>query len=160
VIRREVGRERERQPEVRRELRAEETRAKEPDRHVRSGAWYGPHELTRLRRGQIRLQLDDIPGKIFFAGREIAAQGVCTALLAGEPVTDAGDDAQLLAGATLAAFAKPGDYATISSALAQALTASFEHDAIWSPIKPDPVRYASVVVDVEEFGPSLDIVWE
>ena len=91
---------------------------------------------------------------------EAAAQAVCAGLLAGQPVDDAGDDAQLLAGATLAAFAKPGDYAAISTALAKALTTSFEHDAIWSPpLSPDPVRYETVI-DVEAYGEAVDIAWD
>ena len=91
---------------------------------------------------------------------EVAAQAVRVGLLGGQPVADAGDDAQLLAGATLAAFEKPGDYAAISTALADALTASFARDPIWSVPSPDAVRLEAVVVDFEEFGPSLDVVGE
>ena len=92
---------------------------------------------------------------------EIAAQAVRSALLGGGSAADAGDDAQLLAGATLAAYEKPGDYPAINVGLAHALTASFARDPIWSPpLTPDPVAFETVIEDIEEFGPGLNITWE
>ena len=48
---REVRRERVRQAERRRELRAEQARAEDPERHVESRARARPARLARLRRG-------------------------------------------------------------------------------------------------------------
>lgn len=72
---------------------------------------------------------------------------------------EAGDDAQLLAGATLAAFAGSTSYDLISQGLNDALDASWAADPIWSLPKPDPTWINSAVTATEKFGPSVDIAW-
>src|SRR5690606_1556286 len=59
-LRREVRGERVRQPQLGRELGAEQARPEDPDRHVRAGAGNGLHHLSRLRRPEVRLQLEDV----------------------------------------------------------------------------------------------------
>ena len=59
-IGREVRGERVRQSEHRCELRTEEARAEDPERHPRAGAGRRAHELSRLRLGEVALQLDDV----------------------------------------------------------------------------------------------------
>lgn len=89
---------------------------------------------------------------------ELAAQAVRAALTVGTSADEAGDDAQLLAGATLAVLDNPANYTKISAGLARALTASFARDPIWSPPSPDPVRIEIVELDLDAFGPPLAIV--
>jgi hypothetical protein len=70
---------------------------------------------------------------------EQAAQRIAAALAAGTPVDDLGDDAQVLAGATVALTAKPGSYDKVNELMKQALTTSFKRDPIWGVPRPDPV---------------------
>jgi hypothetical protein len=56
---------------------------------------------------------------------------------ADRSVAGQGDDAALLAGATLAAFDQPGSYDTITARLNQALDASFATDPFWGTPRPD-----------------------
>jgi len=53
------------------------------------------------------------------------------------PVVNAGDDAQLLAGLTLAVQAQPGKYAAFTKLISDALDNSFANDPIWGPIPRD-----------------------
>jgi hypothetical protein len=67
---------------------------------------------------------------------EDAAQAIKEKLLAATPkdpvnISNMGDDAKLIAGATLAFFSKPEMYAVFSAALMDALTKSFYHDEFW-----------------------------
>lgn len=57
------------------------------------------------------------------------------------PVTGQGDDAALLAGATITAFDKPGLYDTIIARLNEALDASFATDPYRGDTAPRPVSY-------------------
>ena len=68
-----MRRERVRQPEHRRELRAEQARAEDPQRDVRAGAGYRLHGLARGRGGQEALQLEHVLRERVGA-REIAAK--------------------------------------------------------------------------------------
>ena len=69
---------------------------------------------------------------------ESIATSVAASLAQGASIAGAGDDAQLLAGATLAAYANPGQYDAINRSLEQALDLSFQDDPIWGTPKPDP----------------------
>ncbi len=58
-------------------------------------------------------------------------------LAKGQSVSGLGDDAQLLAGATLALTEDPGRYAAVTHALNDALDLSFELDPFWGNAKRD-----------------------
>ena len=73
-LRREVRRERVGQPEHRRELRAEEARAEDPQRHVRARARDRAHRLARLRVGEVALQLERRPAGTCRRSDRVAAQ--------------------------------------------------------------------------------------
>lgn len=62
---------------------------------------------------------------------EAAAQDICTRVLADQTIVRAGDDAQLLAGVTLALLQKPGLYEAATKLLNAALDDSFDQDPIW-----------------------------
>jgi hypothetical protein len=61
-----------------------------------------------------------------------------------------GDDAQLLAGATLAALNKPDTYTAINSALNDALDFSFANDPIWGTPKPDPIFLRNISTNLDD----------
>ncbi|HEX7841584.1 MAG TPA: hypothetical protein VF469_29140 [Kofleriaceae bacterium] len=69
-----------------------------------------------------------------------AALAITAKLLDGEPVIGAGDDAQLLAGLTLALLQHPDDatYASATQLINLALDDSFARDPYWGPGAPDP----------------------
>ena len=89
---REVRRERVRQPERGGELRAEETRAEDPQRHVRARAGNGLDVLVGRGIAEQRLQLLDV-GRERVGAREVAAQRAHRRLVgawrAPEPEVDA-----------------------------------------------------------------------
>lgn len=62
---------------------------------------------------------------------EANAQAVKKALLRGRPISALGDDAQLLAGATLALLAQPERYDAVTRALNDALDESYRTDPVW-----------------------------
>lgn len=62
---------------------------------------------------------------------EAIAQDVCARVLAGKSIVRTGDDAQLLAGVTLALLQKPGLYDAATRLLNAALDDSFDRDPIW-----------------------------
>ena len=62
---------------------------------------------------------------------EVAAQDVCARVLAGNSIVRTGDDAQLLAGVTLALLQKPELYDAATKLLNAALDDSFDQDPIW-----------------------------
>ncbi|HET9258018.1 MAG TPA: hypothetical protein VFO16_22845 [Pseudonocardiaceae bacterium] len=68
---------------------------------------------------------------------EDTALRIAEGMKAGTSVAHQGDDAALLAGATLAAFDQPGSYDTITARLNEALDASFATDPIWGTPTPD-----------------------
>jgi hypothetical protein len=68
---------------------------------------------------------------------ENTAQQIATALQGGTPITDMGDDAQLLAGSTLALLADPNRYDAVTKSLVTALDSSYAHDPIWGDPRPD-----------------------
>jgi hypothetical protein len=68
---------------------------------------------------------------------EARVQAMLTALGKKQSIVGMGDDAQLLAGATLAALAAPGDYDAITKALNDALDHSFANDPLWGLPAPD-----------------------
>jgi hypothetical protein len=74
---------------------------------------------------------------------EAHAQLVKKALLDGQPIGDLGDDAQLLAGATLALLEQPTLYDEVTKALNDGLDLSFQRDPIWGRPQVDAiyVRY-------------------
>jgi hypothetical protein len=75
---------------------------------------------------------------------EAITQRIKAALLAGQPIVAMGDDAQLLAGATLALLDQPSRYNVVTDALNAALDQSFRSDPIWGVPAPDAayIRYA------------------
>jgi len=68
---------------------------------------------------------------------EETALRIAENMKADRSVAGQGDDAALLAGATLAAFDQPGSYETITARLNQALDASFATDPFWGTPRPD-----------------------
>jgi hypothetical protein len=62
---------------------------------------------------------------------EAIAQDVCSRVLAGKSIVAAGDDAQLLAGVTLALLQNPDLYDAATKLLNDALDDSFDRDPIW-----------------------------
>jgi hypothetical protein len=68
---------------------------------------------------------------------EGSAVGIATALKGGEPISGMGDDAQLLAGATLALLDDPTRYDRVTRTLDDALDNSFELDPIWGRPRTD-----------------------
>lgn len=75
---------------------------------------------------------------------ETATAAIRDALLRGRPIAELGDDAQLLAGATLALLQQPDKYDAVTAALNDALDASFAADPIWGspPVDAAYMRYA------------------
>jgi hypothetical protein len=74
---------------------------------------------------------------------ESRAQAVKQAALAGEAIGSLGDDAQLLAGATIALLEKPDQYDVVTAALNAGLDLSFQRDPIWGSPQADAmyIRY-------------------
>ena len=70
---------------------------------------------------------------------EAAARKIAELLGNDESVMEMGDDAQLLAGATLASVAHPDQVDKITARLNEALDSSFAHDPIWGPPVPQQV---------------------
>jgi hypothetical protein len=68
---------------------------------------------------------------------EMAAAGIASKIAAGQSIVASGDDAQLLAGATMALVANPGLYDSATSLLNAALDDSFKRDPIWGDAQPD-----------------------
>lgn len=68
---------------------------------------------------------------------EDTALAIAQNMAANISVAGQGDDAALLAGATIAAFAQPGLYDTITARLNEALDASFASDPYWGAPSPD-----------------------
>jgi hypothetical protein len=62
---------------------------------------------------------------------EEMAQEICRRVLAGQSIVSRGDDAQLLAGVTLALLQKPELYDAATALLNAALDDSFDRDPIW-----------------------------
>jgi hypothetical protein len=79
---------------------------------------------------------------------EAKAQAIKKAMLEGQSVNTLGDDAQLLAGATLALLDQPARYDAVTRALDQALDRSFQSDPIWGarPVDAAYIRYAKELV--------------
>ena len=76
---------------------------------------------------------------------EQAAQRIATALAAGNSVDDMGDDAQVLAGATIALSAKPKSYDQINPLIKSALTKSSNRDPIWGSPIPDATFVRTII---------------
>jgi len=68
---------------------------------------------------------------------EDRALQVAAAMRARGPVTGIGDDAQLLAGLTLAVYENPAAYAEVTRLLDAGLDESFAHDAFWGLAQKD-----------------------
>jgi hypothetical protein len=62
---------------------------------------------------------------------EDIAQEICDKVLAGQSIVATGDDAQLLAGVTMAMLQKPELYEPATKLLEEALDDSFDRDPIW-----------------------------
>jgi hypothetical protein len=62
---------------------------------------------------------------------EDIAQDICDKVLAGKSIVASGDDAQLLAGVTMALLQKPDLYKVATKSLEEALDDSFDRDPIW-----------------------------
>jgi hypothetical protein len=75
---------------------------------------------------------------------EAKAQAIKTATLEGRSARTLGDDAQLMAGATLAVLDQPAQYDAVTRALNEALDRSFQTDPIWGTQPADAayIRYA------------------
>ena len=72
-------------------------------------------------------------------GDETRATVVRDALLAGKSIVSQGDDAQLLAGTTLALLQKPDQYDAFTARLNDALDESFATDPFWGMPPKDPI---------------------
>ena len=83
---------------------------------------------------------------------EAAAQAIATRLQKNEPVVGLGDDAQLLAGATLALLRNAGLYADVQKRLNDALDDSFKTDPIWRGLNPSHVFAPHVFRTATEKG--------
>jgi len=70
---------------------------------------------------------------------EARAMAVKNAVLAGQPIANLGDDAQLLAGVTLALLDQPDLYDAATQALNDGLDLSFKRDPIWGAPQPDAI---------------------
>jgi nucleoside phosphorylase len=68
---------------------------------------------------------------------ENAAVKIAARLQGNFPVVNAGDDAQLLAGFTLALQSQPGKYAAFTKLISDALDNSFANDPVWGPVPSD-----------------------
>ena len=78
LLRREVRRERVRQPELRGELRAEEAGPQDVDRHLGAGAGHGFDPLPGLDRREERLELEDVLREVLgVRRRRRSAASVC-----------------------------------------------------------------------------------
>jgi hypothetical protein len=79
---------------------------------------------------------------------EAKALQIRAALLKEQPIGTLGDDAQLLAGATLALLEMPAMYQSVTEALNEGLDRSFQSDPIWGVALPDAtyIRYAERLV--------------
>jgi hypothetical protein len=78
---------------------------------------------------------------------EATARHAAQLMGAGQSAVGAGDDAHLLAGATLAALDAPDKYAAVSALLNAALDDSFARDSIWHPLRPDPLAIRRFSLD-------------
>jgi hypothetical protein len=72
-------------------------------------------------------------------GDETHATVIRDALAAGRPIAALGDDAQLLAGATLRLLDAPDTYAAVTAALVSGLDQSFATDPIWGVPAAEPI---------------------
>jgi hypothetical protein len=72
---------------------------------------------------------------------EARAMAVKNAVIAGQPIADIGDDAQLLAGVTLALLDRPDLYDAATRALNDGLDLSFKRDPIWGEPQPMAVYF-------------------
>lgn len=88
---------------------------------------------------------------------EATAQRIAVSLTAGNPISGMGDDAQLLAGATLAALGNAAQYEQINSALNDALDSSFANDPIWGTPQPDPAFLRNMRFDLGKRAPSMEL---
>ena len=70
---------------------------------------------------------------------EARAMAVKNAVLASQPIANLGDDAQLLAGVTLALLDQPDLYDAATQALNDGLDLSFKRDPIWGAPQPDAI---------------------
>jgi hypothetical protein len=68
---------------------------------------------------------------------EAAASGIATLLRANKSIVNGGDDAQILAGLTLALLDQPYKYAAFSKLATEALDDSFRRDPYWGMPEPD-----------------------
>lgn len=77
---------------------------------------------------------------------EDSARLIADNMTADISVVGKGDDAALLAGATIAVVAQPGLYDTITARLNEALDASFASDPYWGTPRPDRTFIATVIL--------------
>lgn len=82
---------------------------------------------------------------------EQTAQQISEGMKNNQSVAGLGDDAQLLAGVTLALLDRPNLYAQVSQRLEEALDLSFSRDPFWTKPQPEPVFLRSISL---EFGTS------
>jgi hypothetical protein len=68
---------------------------------------------------------------------ETTAANVSTRIAGNESIVGAGDDAQLLAGATMAVLANPSLYDQATRLLNDGLDDSYQHDPIWAGLSLD-----------------------
>jgi hypothetical protein len=89
---------------------------------------------------------------------EARAMAVKNAVLAGQSIANLGDDAQLLAGVTLALLDRPNLYDAATRALNDGLDLSFKRDPIWGAPQPDAVyiRYHARAPEKRRTHPILE----
>ena len=92
----------------------------------RAGRYIATHKLHALNGRSIQ----DI--ETWDDGDEAHAQKIKSNMIAQQSVAGMGDDAQLLAGATLALLEQPELYDSVTSGLSDGLDESFRADPVWS----------------------------
>lgn len=75
---------------------------------------------------------------------EALAQAIAGQIVKNQSIVGHGDDAQLLAGATLAVLERPDLYDVAGSLLNQALDDSYRRDPVWGALEPDHAFAPSV----------------